>query len=704
MHLLRFFGIAITAFFIYVNLQYWHFFWLGFIMLPLFLWLASEGIEGVLIKFFNFSPGARAKLIAIFFVLSIFGILCGALSVFWKLDALGLGLIMILIGAVSVFMPSVDTTATPKLDSGNDDVLVLTERKYYWLAFVALVAFGLFSLWRVRASGPAITPWQIIPSNFVYIIFLSMLTLGGLIFSKLKTNLILFFIGLQFVLCLSYLPLTHKLFWGADGWRHIAVMEQITAGQPLQIVNYAANPTWLEKINPGQFAYSQFWGVGSALQKILQVDFVYIVAWLQPVLASVMLPILLFEFGLVFNLTRRKSALLAWFGLWPFALQMAGAFSLPVNFGFLFFLAIFLLILRRSASPNKKQIWLLSVLLVLSVFSYTLFTILFAVFWAMSELLLRAQTSEKFKNNFILPGILLVGAIFIPAIELISGYANFARLNAMWAGIKQLAGNFFGYYLASGPRTHIIETGNIFFNQTPLYAFISNGFTVWRWWIPVIMLFVLAGIIVGVIKLFKSIDARFRLLAVAGLSVFSGYIISRYLLSGEHLLSRRLEAVVAFFAVLIIFLALQKVFEKSQFVSLLLVLAVSGVTAASFSLGPVSRAMSADEYGSAKIVWQKIQNEDKPCVVADVYPLLALEALSRKQVVGGGFPIDKNFGQPELTGLLKQFMENPAPELWREALNLTGAKSCYFITPVEAVPLTSTSTEKFGNTFIYSNF
>lgn len=704
MNLLRFLGIAITAFFVFVNIQFWHLFWLGWIMLPLFLWLASEGVEGMVVKYFGFTAGPRSKLIGVLLVLAILGILCGALAIFWKLSALSLCLIMVLIGGVSAVMPSIDETPT-KDDSGNDDVMVLTNRNYYWIAFVILIVFGLFSLWRVRTGAAMDTPWRIVPSNFVYIVFLSMLTLGGLIFSRIKTSWLLFFVILQFALCLSYLPLTHKMLWGADGWRHIAVMEQVRAEQPLQITNYAENPTWLERINPGQFAYSQFWGAGVALAQILQIDFIPLLAWWQPLLTAILIPILLFEFGLVFSLSRRKSLLLAWFGLWPFALQMAGAFSLPVNFGFIFFLAILLLIFRRIASPNRAQVWILAILLVLSVFCYSLFTLLFAIVWAMSEILRRVQLSEKFKNkNVFFVLMVLAGVLLWPAVELVAGYARLTSLHALWPGLKQFIGNLFGYYLASGPRTHIIETGNIFFNQAPSYAFISNGFTVWRWWIIFFMSLAIAGLIFGLVKLFRRADARFRMLFALCVSVFGGYIVSRYLLAGEHLLTRRLEAVIAFFCVMIIFYSIQKVFEKNQFVTLLLILVVPVVTAASFSLGPVSRVMSEDEYRAAENVWQKIKTDDKKCVVADTYPLLALEAVSRKEVVGGGFPIDKNFGQDELTAIYNEIILSSQSDIdidkyHARAGEITGADTCYLITFSSNV--SSTPIAEFGDFKVY---
>ena len=64
--------------------------------------------------------------------------------------------------------------------------------------------------------------------------------------------------------------------------------------------------------------------------------------------------------------------------------------------------------------------------------------------------------------------------LFIPLLEIISGYSHFDRGVNFLTQIKQFIGNFTAYYLASGPRPHDIAVGNIIFNQTPAYAFVPN--------------------------------------------------------------------------------------------------------------------------------------------------------------------------------------------------------------------------------------
>jgi hypothetical protein len=678
----RFAGIVAAIVLIYVNLEIWHIFWLGWLILPFYFWLVSEGFESVVANHFNLMAGARAKVIGAFLALSAIGALCGTLIVFWKLTGIAMAVVLLLVGIVAAAMqsPKLSHPAGRGISGDAEEVVEIQQGKSHIVAYLIFAVLGFYFLWSAGSGAVLLSSWQTIPRQFIYAFFLAMLTLGGLIFSKFKTGTLLFLLVVQSLLLFSYLPLTHKLFWGADGWRHLASINQIVAEEPLNIKNFASGAGWAERLNPGRLSYSQFWGAEAFLGRVLDVDLIFIMSWMLPVLAGILLPVLLYEIGLALNFGRRKSLLLGWLGLWPFALQAAGSFSLPVNFGFIFFLAILLLLLKRLESPKTIQIWTLAGLFVLSIFGYALYLIMFALVWAGVEIFLRVKKNESKKvKKFALASVIIMALCVLPAVEFVAGYAAFSSKINFVNAVKQLVGNLTGYYLASGPPPHLIETGNIFFNQPPSNAFVANGFTDWRWWIPILMLFVFAFIVYGAVRLWRTRAEAGRLLVIFGACLFAGYIFSRYFIGGEHLLFRRLEALLAFFGVLFLFSAFEKSFSRKQFASMLVVLFFSIAAAASYSLGPVSRAMSMDEYNAAGFVWSEIKNDDKFCVVGDTYPLLALEAISKKRVVGGGFPIDKNFGQPELVGLFQKFSSDYRSELWDSAAVLSGASKCFFI-------------------------
>lgn len=647
----------------------------------LFFWFVSDGFEKALIKFFYFSPNARTKLYGAFAAFILLGWLCGALIVFYKLTAELLSLAMVLVGVVSQLLDNWATKAknTEIAEAAQEEVVVIPQSKIYFWAYLVFFVFGLFLLWQYRTGFMIETPWQVIPINYVYLFFLAALTLGGLFFSNFKTKTLLFLLVLQTFMMAAYLPMSHRLFYGADGWRHIASIERVVAEEPLSVQNFADDAGWIDKLNPGLFSYSQFWGTLSVLSRSLDVGLVPLIAWFQPILFSLLVPLLLYEIGSSLGWGKRKSLLLSWFGLWPFALQAAGSFSLPVNYGFVIFLFFLLLIIRRGECKRREQVFLLSALGIFSLFGYALYFILFWFVWLLFESINWIKNIKSVLTGRIIYAMIIFAAIiFIPFIELSAGYAKFSA-NNIFSSSVQAVGNFTGYYLASGPRSHIIDTGNVFFNQTPLNAFVPNGLTVWRWWIPVLMLLVFSGIIFGLVKLLKSGLVREKWLAILGIGVYTGYFISRYVLIGDHILSRRLDATLALIGIFFLFKAVEKVFEKSQFASLLIIIIGAAAIASSYSLGPVSRAMGVAEYETAGKIWQEMKQDKKYCVIGDTYQLLALEAVSAKKVIGGGFPIDKNFGQPELVALYEDFKQSPNEKLWKRAAELTGTNKCYLI-------------------------
>ena len=100
---------------------------------------------------------------------------------------------------------------------------------------------------------------------------------------------------------------------------------------------------------------------------------------------------------------------------------------------------------------------------------------------------------------------------------------------------------------------------------------------------------------------------------------------------------------------------------------------------ASYTLGPDTFTVSSNQLEAVEYVWLLEKNSDKRCVLGDTYPLLALEAVSQKEIIGGGFPIDANFGQPERVELYKQMNIAINDNLLRTTANLTKADHCWFV-------------------------
>ena len=120
----------------------------------------------------------------------------------------------------------------------------------------------------------------------------------------------------------------------------------------------------------------------------------------------------------------------------------------------------------------------------------------------------------------------------------------------------------------------------------------------------------------------------------------------------------------------------------------------SAITA-SYSLGPDTKAVSVDEYQAAKVVWEQIYPDQKFCVLGDTYPLLAVEAVSGKKIVGGSFPISANFAQPERLQLLSDLKTRSVEDVLSDAKKITGVDKCWLI--VDAAAIKNPDRKPFAN-------
>jgi hypothetical protein len=395
----------------------------------------------------------------------------------------------------------------------------------------------------------------------------------------------------------------------------------------------------------------------------------------------------------------------------PFALQAAGSFALPVNFGFLVWLFLVWLLLKFMRERFKIQAIFLIVFGVLLIFGYSLYFILFWVLWFVLETARLVGDWSRWKKVLTSVVLFLVVALAVPALELLFNFSHWPQVFNLLSGLKQFVGNLSGWYLAFGPRPHDITTGNILFNQTPAVAFVPNFLTADRYWLIIAALVFWLSVMFGLINSLRRKDSRPNSLAVFALGLFAGYFFSRYLLIGDSILSRRLEVVLAFFAVffaarfwMMVFAKKQEFFTRFRYLALIMVIIFSaGAITASYSLGPDTRTVSSDEYRAAQYVWQQISDNDEFCVLSDTYPLLALEAVSEKKIVGGGFPIDANFGQPERVSLYNDLRGYLVTPVLISSKQITGMNRCWLITDKTDLKFNEKNfRNKFGNILILS--
>ena len=665
---------------VYLVYDRWHNWFLGVVVVLLYFLFVSGKTQTMLVSYFGFTKSLRIRILAIFLGVVTLGWFLGVFIFFNYFNSLAVFLSFFANALIWLLVKEKKEEVGIQREFDEEIIDEPPHEKISVLVYLGLVGYGFYFLMQSKTSGVISSPWQIIDSRYVWVFLAATFLLGALVlFSKVSLKTLLFFVILHSFLLHSYLPLTHNLFYGADGWRHMAAENRLLEGKGVLIPEIVGEQTFIAKSNIGVLSYANFWGTNVVRAKILGIDLIFLTKWFLPIAWSVIFTILLYEIGLTLGWSGRKSLFLAWGGMWPFALQAGGAFSLPVNFGFLIFVLFFLLLLKRMREPKAGQKSILFALGIGSALGYLLFFVLYWLSWGVMEVINGRASNDAARHDFvkskkliIIPSLILA-PLALPALELAAKFSVWDSGVNILAQAKQFVGNLFGIYLASGPRPHEISGGNILFNQIPAAVFTPNLLTDFRWWLPVLVFGAVVFIILGIKQNWK--DGIYKFILSSFVILLISYFISFYFLSGEHLFSRRLDATLAILFLILVFYGLNNAKYLNYYLLIILSLAIT----ASYTLGPDTMTVSSNQLEAAKYVWSLEKNINPRCVLGDTYPLLALEAVSQKEIIGGGFPIDANFGQPERVELYKQMNIAINDSLLHATADLTKADHCWFI-------------------------
>ncbi len=670
-----------------VSLQSAFFGWV--ILIGFFVWI-SRLTHVFLVKFFALSQSLRIRVLSVFLVLAVVGFVLGFLSWIYKITPLVLSITFFVVGLTVSYLKNFTSEASdviPEIEDDHKQVLEeVPSAKVALILYLVLVFVGFYFLNISQTGSNISTPWQTISVSYVYIFFAATLVLGCLLFSKLKSGTLLFLLILHALLLHVYLPLSHSLFYGADGWRHLAIENKMLSESVEKILYFSSAPiSFWQRFNFGGLAYAQFNSLALLFKLVCQTDLIIFLRYFIPIVWSIILPILLFEIARVFGWEKKRALLFGWLSTLPFALQVSGSFSLPSNLSFLFWL--FILLLQLKNKQNYSLVGLFSIIILgsLSIFGHSLYFILFCLNFILLKVLNFKNNNQLFNKIKILVAFIF-SLILIPGLELISRFSQFSTKINWWAQLKAVFSSLSGWYVATGLRASDITVGNIFFNQPPLNALITNIFTINRGWICGFMLLFWLVFIFGWYKILKQSKNNFNyvwLVLTAGL--LGGYIISRYFLIGENILSRRLDAVLAILIILPVaywlyeIVIIQKNIFYQRMISFIVIVFCSAAVTASYTLGPDSVVISQSQYLAADFIWQKEKlSGQNLCVLSDTNTLLALEGVSGKKVVGGGFPMDLYFSQPERENLLKLAQTNPDSAL-SQSKKMLNVNNCYLV-------------------------
>ncbi len=603
----------------------------------------------------------------------------------------------------------------PKLDDkGVKQAFTVFPRRQWSIYLYGVLAFVAMNFF-VRAEGTGVltSPWQAIDSAALWIMFAMTILLGVLVASQTKTKIVLFLIIVHSIVLHLYIPLSHQLPWGGDVWRHIGVESRMAEGDILPPVLFGEEAKWREALGadlpeafliPQKYTYGQFWSLAIITHQVTGIDFKTINIWLMPFLWSLIFPLLLFRIGRLLFSSWRGGLLLAWLSFFVFPLQALGALTLPVSLGVLTFFFFLMLWLQYLHSGSALQRNIALAFGVLMFFGYTL---AFLLTW----LVVFATSVLKFTDNIrrtpwvrylLIVLIFLCGILAFPFLEILSGISMLPAsydLLALGTSIQTAFGQFFGYYYASAIRPHDMLSGNIVFNHTPIAAFVSSAFTVWRWWAPAFMVILWTGVLYTLFMVMKKkVNSRILLPVWLFVSLMGAYKIGWFFLEGDRLFTRRLDpfliTVILFFFSYALTCSAWKLKRLKKHVRRIAVGVVivlfSWVGVGTYASGPDMRVLSVDEYAAGTFVMETIESKriafSDTCVLASTWGLFPIEAQTQGYLVGGGFPLGYQFGQQERVRLHDAFLyQDVTGEMVNELFLVSETTHCFVVLPDESI-------------------
>jgi hypothetical protein len=407
---------------------------------------------------------------------------------------------------------------------------------------------------------------------------------------------------------------------------------------------------------------------------------------------------------------------------YPF--QVYGSITIPTGFGFLLFLFILILFFNLLRNCNKKIVicYLLSVICL--YFSYTLYLILFLEISLMYFLFKKIQNKKLCVISYVL--LIICFLLLIPVLDTTHSLTEWksgiiTHPSLILASLGEFIEKLFGFGRLLLLPTHITQ-GNFIYMQVAKSLSSNTLLSLIKW--PVIISSIIWGFIIyGLLAVIARRSFRFAqdrlhnsvaplslrgvptswsegrrsnpviigLLAIFLVITLGNQFVSNYFMQGVHILSKRLDLTIAFLMLPFLGLGIYKFINSTSRLMtkkakiILICLFLSLASTSTYASGPKLEVVTEDEIKAAEYVWGKLQAtsyklQAKNCVLANTWPLLALEAVSAREIITGGFPVYQEYTQPERVKLFNGMSMWPSRRYMEKALEITGASSCYFMT------------------------
>ncbi|MEK7083880.1 MAG: hypothetical protein AAB932_01460, partial [Patescibacteria group bacterium] len=457
--------------FLFFQLTEWRNLIIGLFLCVSFFLLLSVSWRDVLASVFGFPRhDFRTWILSLLASLLLFGWIGGIFVAWYRLTPLALWSVYALSVAITGALCALSRRHSVPKEKGEsvpgflDRIHLMKKRPIFLIGFFLLLGVGLYLVRSQTSDAALVSPWQTIPPAFLFVIFALILLAGGLVSSGFSSKTSVMLIAALSLLMHAYLPMSHRLPWGGDIWRLVAMEHRISQGESIRPVLFGPEASWSERwgiempdvfFTPQKYAYAQFWSLHVSVSETTGLPLLALSKYLIPIVWSIGIPIIFFFLGAWVFRSKKAGAWFSWLSLLPFSLQAVGALALPVSLGYIGFFFILLLFLRSRESRHPLSRWIVFLLSILMIFGYPLHTV---VLWGV--MILTGLTSYVIRHTssllrfFLFFCIAAIAVLLLPLIELISGVSKFPlQWNAL-ESLRQLGGQLSGWYYASATRPH----------------------------------------------------------------------------------------------------------------------------------------------------------------------------------------------------------------------------------------------------------
>ena len=463
--------------------------------------------------------------------------------------------------------------------------------------------------------------------------------------------------------------------------------------------------------------------------------------WLVPLLWFWFVPIMMYAIGKVLFSEQRWHLLTAFIPSMFFPYQVYGSITIAVGIGQMIFLFVFYALLLFIRTKQSSYIKFGAIATGAQYMSYILHLFL-GVIGVLLAVCLNWFYAKKQKAWLYVFSVLcfIVLVALIPLSEHIFGFSTFqfeklypqtlvSSVADAFGRLTNIVGyNHYGSYIGEG--NFLYEA-----NRLPKSAV---SFLRWPYW-PMILYLIVYGIagIGWVLALKKtspphlslpleskersqhlhsftkegvtgSYDLQWKFIALFCGVLGISYFISWFLMDGYHTLARRLDLTIALFIGLLFLYGARWIIHRFSLpllykegvgggiltahnILIVFIVGVSFVTLSTYASGPILDRVTRDELSAAQYLWEQTHISTPPslpgrglgspyCVLANTWPLLALESMSARDIIGGGFPLYNEYAQPERVKLFEKMSQHPNQELLDKALAVTEASTCFYMT------------------------